>query len=193
MLVEKTSIPLGTFSISSGVLVATDPGYDLGTARTPGLGTVIEGCRDGTWIAVLTKKRFQNENWSIPSELLVYHESINNSATLEWKEIPEGLGADTGQVGIWEMKHFHNHSLVPTDIKWTFGTENRPEPADPDDLWYSWCCELTNSENEASLMPHGIVSRSGYGDGGYPVFASRDAGGHIVALLVRFVDDKGRG
>lgn len=193
VLVEKSSVALGSFTTSSGILVSTDPAYDLQTAGIPGLGAVLEKCKQGTWMAVSIQKKFNKDKWFMPSELVVHHESCRDWTTLKWEEVPKGVGADTAQVGIWDREHFSDDTLVPKDKNWINEKGEVTGPWVPEQMWYSWCCELTSGGNFAAVMPYGVVSRSGYGDGGYPLFVSRNVDGLIIAVLVRFVDDNGCG
>ena len=40
------------------------------------------------------------------------------------------------------------------------------------------------------LLPEGFFTSSGYGDGGYPVFAARNEDGEIVSLEISFIEER---
>lgn len=190
VLRSKSTVPLGTFESTGSGLVVSDPVYRLDTARVPGLGAVLANCRTGTWRAEVVMKRFDAAGPPMASELRVVHGGIADAGLLKWEPQKDEIGADTGQVGVYDLAHFHDHSLVPPGIKWTVGGTG---PAIPDDLWYSYCCELTCGKREGGTLLHGVVTNSGWGDGGYRYSVARDAEGKVCAIWIVFVDDAGRG
>jgi hypothetical protein len=186
----KHTISLGAFEITGTQLIISDPGYDLDTVTVPGLGAVLNNCQSGTWQAEVVIKHFDPPGLSLTSELRTMHNRVTEPSVLIWEKQSDYIGVDYGQTGVYDLAHFHDHALVPPDIKWTFG---QATPADPDDLWYSYCCELTGSRREGSILPFGVVTNSGKGDGGYEYSIARDTTGKIVGVWVLFVDDTGKG
>jgi hypothetical protein len=154
------------------------------------LGAVLTNCQTGTWRAEVIIKHFDPPGFSLTSELRAVHSSISDLGTLQWERQHDGIGTDTAQAGVYDVAHFHDHSLVPRDIKWTVGQSG---PAIPDDLWYSYCCELTCGKPEGGVLPFGVVTTSGKGDGGYEYSVARDAAGKIIGVWIVFVDDSGKG
>jgi hypothetical protein len=75
-------------------------------------------------------------------------------------------------------------------MKWTY---EGSKPADPSNLWYSYCCETTSSGRQAGTIPFGAVSTSGKGDGGYEFWVAHDSAGKVIGVWVVFVDDDGHG
>lgn len=189
-LQSKRTVSLGTFEATGPQLVVADPGYDLATVRIPGLGAVLTNCQSGTWRAEVIIKHFDPPGFSLTSELRAVHSSVLDLGALQWEPQRHGIGADTGQAGVYDLAHFHDHSLVPRDIKWTVGQSG---PANPDDLWYSYCCELFTAKPEGGVLLFGVVTTSGKGDGGYEYSVTRDAAGKIVGIWIVFVDDSGSG
>ena len=55
--------------------------------------------------------------------------------------------------------------------------------------WLEFCEEIDRSNSKAWILNEGFFSSSGYGDGGYPVYAARDASGQIVALEIQFISE----
>src|SRR5581483_11637394 len=133
---SKRTVALGTFDVTTPKLIVADPGYDLDTAKTSGLGAVLENCKPGTWQAQVVVKEFNEPGFSLASELRVWNTNITDAALLKWEKQKGGVGVDSGQAGVYDAGHFHDPRLVPTNMNWTVG---RPGPADPQDLWYSFC------------------------------------------------------
>ena len=52
--------------------------------------------------------------------------------------------------------------------------------------WYQFCEDIRCKE-DAWLKEVGFFSESGYGDGGYPVYAAYDKENNVVALEIRFL------
>ena len=189
-LQSKQTISLGTFESTGTHLVISDPGYELDWIRNSSLGIVLADCSSGMWKAETIIKYFDASNFPCTSELRAIHTSVRDSGLLNWEQQEGGISVDAGQAGIYDLNHFRDDSLVPRDIKWTFEDSG---PASPDELWYSYCCELTGSRPEGSVLPFGVVTTSGYGDGRYAYSIARDVSNKIVGVWVLFVDDLGNG
>lgn len=52
--------------------------------------------------------------------------------------------------------------------------------------WYEICCDKSLSNVGAGVIRNGVVSSSGYGDGGYDVFTIANSDGLIVGIKLRF-------
>lgn len=63
-------------------------------------------------------------------------------------------------------------------------------PAEPTMDWYEMCCDKTLSDQGAGVIPGGVVSRSGYGDGGYDCFIQKDKSGQIVGVKIVFISEE---
>lgn len=186
-LESECAVSLGTFETTGTKLIVSDPGYDLDTARD--FGAILTNCQSGTWQAEVIIKTFAPHSISQVFELRATHSSVEDPATLNWERQNRGIGVDTAQAGVYDLAHFHDHSLVPQDIKWTF---RGGRPAIPEDLWYSYCCELTGSKLEGSVLPFGVVTRSGEGDGRYGYSIARDEAGRTIGVWIIFLDDSGK-
>ena len=58
------------------------------------------------------------------------------------------------------------------------------------DTWYRACSDLTLSDEQWGVLPNGVVSSSGFGDGSYQVFGYKDAYDKYVAFAVVFIEDE---
>jgi hypothetical protein len=171
-------------------LVVSDPGYDLETVER-GNGAKLPNPLKGVWRAHAIVAHFRSSSSSRVADLVVYHDSVDPTR-LSWEKGPQIVGVDAGMMGVYDLQHFHDRSVVPKNTSSTLeGGKN--QPADAEDPWYLMCCELTNSDANGGVVTGGAVTQSGYGDGGYEYFLSRSSDGHIVGVKVHFIDDDGRG
>lgn len=60
--------------------------------------------------------------------------------------------------------------------------------AEVTDDWYRMCCDKTLGELGCGSIDGGVVSRSGYGDGGYEAFVATE-GNEVVAVKVVFIPE----
>ena len=60
------------------------------------------------------------------------------------------------------------------------------DPDNPTGGDYDQCCRITLSDDGAGQTDLGVVTSSGYGDGVYPVYATKDANGRIVSVTIEF-------
>lgn len=56
--------------------------------------------------------------------------------------------------------------------------------------WYLKCMACTDSEDGAGVLPFGVVSQSGLGDGAYDLFIQRDAEGDAVRAQLVFIGSR---
>ena len=52
--------------------------------------------------------------------------------------------------------------------------------------WYEICCDKSLSNVGAGVIDYGVVSSSGYGDGGYSTYAVYNQDGRVVGIKLRF-------
>jgi hypothetical protein len=73
--------------------------------------------------------------------------------------------------------------------KYDFGGDYLTDGNDRDgEEWYHACCELTLGPDSWGVLPNGVVSSSGFGDGSYAVYGLKNDGGEYVAFKVVFID-----
>jgi len=173
---------IGEFTIKSGVVVVSDPCYDsIDHARcfcrnNGQLPKVMKG----TWNAQV----YENDRGRI-SMLLCSHESyplsdIPTSAIRYWKRMPWVVAVDSGQAGVFDKKAWRDDETVK-------GVERlHDEIICADEPWYSICCDRTLSEVGAGVIPWGVVSSSGYGDGSYDAYYL-EQDGKVVAIAIDFL------
>ena len=129
------------------------------------------------------------------SMLLVIHEDHQFEDNLEW-ELVEGadIGVDSGQAGIFSMRTYRNddHSVLqdrpaPSGVpgcSWDYGYFKDEEG----DKFYDLMCGITlNNELGWGVYDEGVVTRSGFGDGSYNLYVSRNEDGQVIAMCIDFL------
>lgn len=160
---------LGTFTVTSYVLMVSDPCYDEGVWC---MGK-LEQVRNGTWFA--SAERVQTEGWGERiASLHIRHESHVLTDADTWERAPFEVGVDSGQAGFWDLPSY---------------PQDKGDIDDPTSF-YGAVCALTLSERGAGVMQGGAVSSSGYGDGGYVCSFVRGEDGKIVAAKIDFITDE---
>lgn len=61
------------------------------------------------------------------------------------------------------------------------------EMPEPGESWYERY--VIDMEGEAQVIPFGVVSRSGFGDGGYRCMVARNAEGKVEAIRLVFIGE----
>ena len=173
------------FQITSGSLVCSDPCYTIDTWC---MG-IVNNVMKGTWIAEVMEDNFGGWGDRI-AELTVCHES-RYPGHGKWEELPGSFGVDSGQFGFFDNEHYRKADSVKTMKKYDFGGDYLTDDSDPDgDEWYHACCELTLGPESWGVLPNGVVSSSGFGDGSYPVYGLKNDQGEYVAFKVVFIEEE---
>jgi hypothetical protein len=168
-----TTYPLGTFTLTQPTLRVTDPCYSVSTWCT---GTLQ--AKPGRWRAQTV---VGPTDWHARNHVLqVHHESLGDLPVLAYSELAKTevhAGVDSGQCG------FFDDALYPR-------TEDQFEYKG--DTFYSKCCNATLDRmlpGGATIEDCGVVTSSGFGDGGYDVYVRRNEEGEVVLALLVFIGD----
>lgn len=135
-------------------------------------------------------------DWGVRnSMLLVIHEDHQFDEDLLW-ELVEGanIGVDSGQAGIFSMRTYRNdeHSVLQErpapsgkpGCSWDYGYFQDQEG----DKFYDLMCGITlNNEDGWGIYDEGVVTRSGFGDGSYNLYVSRNEDGQVIAMCIDFL------
>jgi hypothetical protein len=170
--------PLGAFEITCGEARISDPCYELGTWCA---GTIMP-VKNGVWHSYVV--RSDENDWGIRCAMLVAYNTETGKVHQEDHRFEKQrfeVGVDSGQAGIFDAKHFKDDESV----KGCERTGNE-HPICEDEPFYSICCDRTLSDIGAGVIPYGVVSSSGYGDGGYDCYAIRDDDNEIIAICIDF-------
>lgn len=179
------------FKVTSGVMVCSDPAYQIPTWCQG----VINNVKNGVWEAGIETS--DEGSWGERvSRLWVYNiEAVIKDPTIktrienyEGAELPFSAGVDSGQFGFFDKVFYRNDEAVKDLVKTNFG-ENYDQV--DGDSWYRSICNLTLAEESWGVLPFGAVSSSGFGDGAYLVKGIKDDAGDYVAFCVEFIDVDG--
>lgn len=160
---------LGTFKVTSGAVMVSDPCYKRGTW----CHGKIENVKNGVWRAAVGISH-EGAWGDRVAFLIATHGDIPVYGTkLDRHEAEFEVGVDSGQAGIFDDTHYQDESVAPPD-----------EPNEFDDRWYSMCCNAT--DNYAGIIPFGVVSSSGFGDGGYECTYYTNSDGEVVRIIIDY-------
>jgi len=173
--VRKQTKYLGDFQIESGKVFVSDPCYDLDTW----CAKVVENVKNGTWLAKVETMQTWGER---VSKLVCYHQSIGYPERLLFEKVEADIGVDSGQAGIFDLNHFKKDSDVDGLPRESKEIIRKEEP------WYSYCCDRTLSKM-AGVIPFGVVSSSGLGDGSYNLEVAK-RGDEVVGMQVTFLEEE---
>ena len=129
--------------------------------------------------------------WGVRSSMLLVIHQDHTEDELEWDQEDGEVGVDSGQAGIFSYETYRKDGLemeVPTvgydgrSFEW-LDTLSRAEEVGGD--WYTKMCKKTLTTDGWGTYDQGIVSRSGFGDGGYSLYTARIEG-EVVAMAVDF-------
>lgn len=140
-------IELGKFTIVSGQIIVGDPCYNEPEICVPAI--------NGDWLAYIEK----NERIE---KLIVQHVLFDSIEVVNIDE--NAIGVDSGQAGVFDMSYYNDDTLVH-NVSWL----SEESPLVADQPWYSLVCDRTLAKPHAGIIPFGVVSSSGWGDGDYPV------------------------
>ena len=156
-------LKLGSFTVTDKIIVA-DPCYDYGKLGTLALDNVLSGKYIAT--AEVVNNRI--------ASLSISHSNFKNDI-LESENVGY-IAVDSGQAGFFDLDFFrNNHGGELGDLN----------------SFYGLACAITLSPKQAGVIKkRGVVSSSGFGDGCYDVFVSRDECGKIVAASIFFIEEE---
>lgn len=169
---------LGTFKVSNGKVVVTDPCYKRGTW----CHGILDNLANGEWLAIA---RYSHEGgWGTRvAELEIRLHEPEESGRRRclpdrergWINAAFEVGVDSGQAGFFAEEHY------PQGDCGDYGDESS---------FYGKACAATDDHGAqgGTIDGFGVVSRSGYGDGGYTC-QSYEEDGKIAAARIIFIDD----
>lgn len=174
----ETIIEFGTFCVSSGGLVLSDPCYGLDVWCLK----KVDGVKNGAWKFYGIQSDEGIFGKQISAIYAVHADAENVSVDL--KDI-EDLGVDSGQFGIFDVDFYRNDSQFADD----FMPENDFAKGEEGGRFYGACCDLTLSDKHGGVLSGGGVVSSGYGDGCYDGCLYLQEG-EIVGACVRFIEEQ---
>jgi len=146
---------IGYFNVESNSIYITDPCYDPPTKNSK--NNCELAIPNGVWFAY-TKESCYTKN----AELLISKTKFNDN--YNWEKLTS-IAVDSGQAGFFDSKHYNNDDDVDNYRLADFGDDYTK--------WYKMVCHIT-IEKGCDVIPFGVVSRSGHGDGKYKVYISKN-------------------
>ena len=155
-----------SFKITSGVIVASDPCYEIPTWCQG----IIENVKNGEWVATVETDPSSGRI----AVLMISHKDVNlelSDMFVDEEEFTFDGGVDSGQFGFFDKDAYRKDELVKDLTKSDFG-EGYDEKSG--DTWYRAVCALTLGSESWGVLPDGVASSSGWGDGSYTVYGVKD-------------------
>lgn len=160
---------LGTFEITSGKLVLSDPCFDY-YPEGPNDDMNIYDVPNGKWLVYIINMKHPQVRNKIRN-ILIHHTSLT-VLDLKWEKIDTTIGVDSGLVGFFDLSHYQNNETISEDVKKQGKT------------WYDINCEPCKI---AQTIPFGVVSNSDYGNPIYNVYgAYKD--NQLVGLKIKYTE-----
>ena len=161
---------LGTFDQTSNKMIISDPSYDYEKNDDIfKLNVLIKNVLPGKWYSYVMIDNLTKRN----AELIAINEkikkNIEHNCYISWTRYPENVWVDSGRAGIFDVKHYNDRNIV-TDTSNT---------------------KYLLSKKSTAVLPHGVFSLSGYGDGDYNLFVSM-SDDKVVAVKIVFIDEQQR-
>lgn len=174
-----TQIKLGT------TVRVSDPCYtddvwcktQLSNVRAGNYNVYVEHSDEGDWGTRVSKLEVVHEDY-----LVLRHNEMN------WEEHSE-IGVDSGQAGIFCESSYRNDELA-MDIVTPEGDWLGLPMMDKSegDVFYDKMCAFTiNGKGRWGSYESGVVTSSGYGDGGYPLEILENNDGQIVGMRITYI------
>jgi len=175
------------FEVVSGKMVLSDPCYKLGTWCQ----SVVENVKNGTWVGVLEQS---NEvGWGVRNSILISMnvEAMKKNPKLEMELMSSGDlinwgGVDSGQFGHFDYNNYRkDDNAIDVPKVW----EDEWESKEGDKFYRACCYQTLETEDSFGVVPFGVLSSSGYGDGSYPTYGIKDEDGQWVGFITIFIDE----
>ena len=166
---SKNVVAVGEFTVTSGKMMISDPCYNQSTWCQG----VISNVKKGLWKAEVVYSD-EGDFGNRVAELIAYYNAKKGLPKQDfWNKEKFEAGVDSGQMSIVDLEKYHG------------GGDNYG-----DEGWYDMCCKITLADKGAGVIEGGVVSSSGFGDGGYDCYSLKDKQGKIVAIKVVFIGEE---
>ena len=159
------------FEIESNQIVISDPCYKL-----PVTCSKVVNILPGTYIASV---RYSDRHIA---KLSITHKDWVGKITDQPELISDNIGVDSGQCGFFDAKYYRQDSYY-RDVE----RISKNEPIKRDETFYSICCDRVSTKKRWGVIPHGVVSSSGFGDWTYCAHGNKLSDGNYVRLELTFI------
>ena len=174
---------VGKFIVETSKVYITDPIYDYENEDFGGLTIDV---KSGEWQGYVLKT---NDKYTKIMELIAYRVDVDKR-DLETVKLGS-IAVDSGQAGIFDAKYFKDDDNVGDKKLAKYDQFFANEKGEK---WLRMCeyasGDYANYKTKelklpCDVIPNGIVSASGYGDGNYDVYAGYD-NNEITYLMISF-------
>lgn len=179
---------IGSFEMTGTVMRVSDPCYDKMTWCS---GTLPD-CLPGQWDAAVAYSDEGDMGIRVSILVAKHHNTVRSFALCNrvwadekytyyaggWKISDIEVGVDSGQAGLFDEAHYQDEGV--------FAGQPKPSPS-YGDIWYSHCCKQTLGKHQAGTIPYGVVSSSGFGDGGYTALSHKNTEGQVDAVAILYL------
>ncbi|WP_169558612.1 DUF4241 domain-containing protein [Myxococcus stipitatus] len=172
---------LGKFLVVSGQMRVSDPWYEKAPPGSVFDLSRVLAVKNGQWQAAahLTD---EGPNGIRVAELVALHVTTPTKS-LKWSPDVLTVSVDSGMAGFCDDKYFRDVSQVPPGyVPQRLG--RKPKVGD---VWSDYVTEALISERQAKIIPFGVLSRTGDGDGTYEVHVARGADGSIDGVRLIYL------
>lgn len=167
----------------------SDPSYDKNVLSAQ----VLDNCRTGEWEAATY---YTSDGWGRRVSILAARNIAGGAnfsmldniekGSAELEDFDDVIGVDAGMAGIFDDSVY---GMDSTFKGW-------PEPVNlfsnrPGAKWFGHCCDILDNSDQAGILPFGVVSHSGFGDGAYEGFyhTGEDVKVDLVAVVFIYDDE----
>jgi hypothetical protein len=169
---------VGTFEVTSGKVRVGDPAYEIDD-RTYAAGGIVAAAK-GTWTAAIVVSDERDLGKRI-AELFALHASAS-AAALTWTDAEFKVGVDSGTAGVFDTAHYRDDAVA------SGGTHKGASGQ----AWYEQF--VVGMKGDTQLVPGGVLSQSGFGDGLYRCQLARTKkGGEVVGMRLTFIGEGSEG
>jgi hypothetical protein len=158
-------------------VVISDPCYTIPTWCQ----VVLDNVKEGKYKVEVLKQKCGSWGERCSQLIVVHVDHIGGK--LEWKELSNDIGVDSGQCGIFSKETYRNDNYDLPDGDGEF--DYTPDETEEGDKWYGKICTHTLGKQQYGMYDKGVVSTSGYGDGSYTLYVKMK-GKEVVGMLVDF-------
>lgn len=177
---------IGPVKFSSGKVIVSDPCYEVDN----GGNHTLQNVKNGIWTT--TKINSDEGEWGIRTASIEAYIDQTPKEHEYQLEFNADVYVDSGQAGFFDLDGYRNLSLFTAELPPVYPgfepEENLPAEEKDAETFYGICCNIT-LRNKTGVLPYGIVSDTGYGDGSYDLFLRKDEHGLVTAMKLVFIDE----
>jgi len=183
---------VGGFTLESTTMRVSDPLYD----KSVWCSGIIEDCIPGQWtgaVSYIDNKFFGHRVSMLMAAAEEYADAafeVFSKITVNEKTgritVPRSLyladidvGVDSAHCGLFDDGSYQDNTSIT----------GMPEPVEiwSESRWVNQCFDVAKNEDKAGVMPNGIISESGVGDGSYYAYAWKNNQGQVSGVVVVFL------